>query len=276
MAGVAVGVVARGAALAVGRRGIEDRCRPWPDRAWPPWQALRLPAWRLLVSGEAGTGGDAQRGLLAESGQTTSYRGLDLWRKTRRFCNGAPFRKLIDDHPTRKPAALYSRTAPVVDAADRRHAPASHGGWLHTAHFLTSASQLEHLPALRAARDRLRRPLERRQVDRDQHADATDAPGLRIEDARAARSTSTCSASASRRSTTPCWPTSPATATPPCPSEAKLRWQRVMGQLPDDAREPARRGADVRPAPRPHRTRRDPAGRDPPAGRSKGSSSWCC
>ena len=36
----------------------------------------------------------------------------------------------------------------------------------------------------RAARGRLRRPIERRQVDRDQRPDAAEAPRLRVEDAR--------------------------------------------------------------------------------------------
>lgn len=48
--------------------------------------------------------------------------------------------------PPRKQAAHSSRPAPVVDAAAAERARVARG-WLHTAHFLTSAPQLEHLPA---------------------------------------------------------------------------------------------------------------------------------
>ena len=85
--------------------------------------------------------------------------------------------------------------------------------WTHTARFLTTASQLDQLPADRAARDRLRRPLQRRQVDRDQHAGAAEAARLRVARRRAARSTSTCSSSARRTRPTRCSPTCRATAT---------------------------------------------------------------
>lgn len=48
--------------------------------------------------------------------------------------------------PPRKPAAFPPRKAAVVDAATAERARVARG-WLHTAHFLTSAPQLEHLPA---------------------------------------------------------------------------------------------------------------------------------
>jgi len=49
--------------------------------------------------------------------------------------------------PSRKPAAPPSRATPAVDplVAERERTAL---GWLHTAHFLTSAPQLEHLPPL--------------------------------------------------------------------------------------------------------------------------------
>ncbi|AGU48306.1 ribosome biogenesis GTP-binding protein [Variovorax paradoxus B4] len=49
--------------------------------------------------------------------------------------------------PSRKHAAPPSRATPAVDplVAERERTAL---GWLHTAHFLTSAPQLEHLPAL--------------------------------------------------------------------------------------------------------------------------------
>ena len=49
--------------------------------------------------------------------------------------------------PSRKHAAPPSRATPAVDplVAERERIAL---GWLHTAHFLTSAPQLEHLPAL--------------------------------------------------------------------------------------------------------------------------------
>ena len=47
--------------------------------------------------------------------------------------------------PSRKSTAFPSRAAPAQDpqTAERERAAL---GWLHTAHFLTSAPQLEHLP----------------------------------------------------------------------------------------------------------------------------------
>ena len=47
--------------------------------------------------------------------------------------------------PPRKPAVSYSRTATAVDPQAAERARVARG-WLHTAHFLTSAPQLEHLP----------------------------------------------------------------------------------------------------------------------------------
>ena len=49
--------------------------------------------------------------------------------------------------PSRKPAAPFSRPAAAVDGAAAERIRIARG-WLHTAHFLTSAPQLEHLPTL--------------------------------------------------------------------------------------------------------------------------------
>ena len=68
-------------------------------------------------------------------------------------------------------------------AAPRAAAAKAALAWTHSARFLTTASQLDQLPTRRAARDRLRRPQQRRQVDRDQHAGAAEAAGLRVEHA---------------------------------------------------------------------------------------------
>ena len=67
----------------------------------------------------------------------------------------------------------------------------------------------------RAARDRLRRPLQRRQVDRDQHADAAEAPGLRLQDAGPHAAHQPVRAGPEATRPTRCSPTCPATATPP-------------------------------------------------------------
>ena len=76
-------------------------------------------------------------------------------------------------------------TSPPAAAAgeDERAAAKLALAWTHTARFLTTASKLAELPVDRAAGDRLRRPLERRQVDGDQCPDPAEAPRLRLEDA---------------------------------------------------------------------------------------------
>jgi len=98
-------------------------------------------------------------------------------------------------------------------------------GWLHTAHFLTSAPQLEHLPPVDLP--------EIAFVGRSNAGKSTCINTLTRPSGwpspprhRAGRRASTCSPWANRASPTPCWPTCPATATPPCPSRTSCAGSR--------------------------------------------------
>ena len=97
---VAVGAVAGGAAAGCWPAWRCSWCRPWRDRAWRPWRVPQRPAWRRARRRAKLALAAARQQGSKQQGRATSYGGLDLWRKTPRFYNGAPFRTLIDDHPT--------------------------------------------------------------------------------------------------------------------------------------------------------------------------------
>ncbi|MDM0000502.1 ribosome biogenesis GTP-binding protein YihA/YsxC [Variovorax sp. J22P240] len=129
--------------------------------------------------------------------------------------------------PPRKPAAPYSRTAPAVDAAAAERARVARG-WLHTAHFLTSAPQLEHLPpfdlpeiafvgrsnagkstAINTLTQQTRLAFASKTPGRTQHINLFGVGKQKVDDALLADL--------------------PGYGYAAVPREAKLRWQRVMG-----------------------------------------------
>src|SRR6478609_2695751 len=129
--------------------------------------------------------------------------------------------------PPRKPAAPYSRTAPAVDAAAAERARVARG-WLHTAHFLTSAPQLEHLPpfdlpeiafvgrsnagkstAINTLTQQTRLAFASKTPGRTQHINLFGVGKQKVDDAVLADL--------------------PGYGYAAVPREAKLRWQRVMG-----------------------------------------------
>ena len=87
-------------------------------------------------------------------------------------------------------------------------------------------AQLPPAAARRRLRGRLRRPLQRRQVQRAQRDVPAERAGPRLQDARAGRS-SWCS-STSRPPPTATWSTCPATATPRCPQDLQAHWQAFL------------------------------------------------
>jgi len=129
--------------------------------------------------------------------------------------------------PPRKPAASYSRTAPAVDAATAERVRVARG-WLHTAHFLTSAPQLEHLPmfdlpeiafvgrsnagkstAINTLTQQTRLAFASKTPGRTQHINLFGVGKQKVDDAVLADL--------------------PGYGYAAVPKEAKLRWQRVMG-----------------------------------------------
>ena len=167
-----------------------------------------------------------QQGCKQKGGKRLHIGGLDLWRKTPRFYNGAPFRKPIDDHP----AAQAGRASPAAPASTPQPPNAPAWRWAGCTPRTSSPARRSSntcppSSCRRSPSSAAPTPASRPPSTRSRSRRAWPSPPRRP----GARSTSTCSASASRRSTTPCWPTCPATATRPCRSEAKLRWQRVMG-----------------------------------------------
>lgn len=129
--------------------------------------------------------------------------------------------------PTRKPAVSYSRKATAVDPQAAERARVARG-WLHTAHFLTSAPQLEHLPpfelpeiafvgrsnagkstAINTLTQQTRLAFASKTPGRTQHINLFGVGKQKVDDAVLADL--------------------PGYGYAAVPKEAKLRWQRVMG-----------------------------------------------
>ncbi|CAN7614595.1 ribosome biogenesis GTP-binding protein YihA/YsxC [Variovorax sp. LjRoot84] len=129
--------------------------------------------------------------------------------------------------PRRLPATPPSRKAPVVDAAAAERIRIARG-WLHTAHFLTSAPQLEHLPAfdlpeiafvgrsnagkstaINTLTQQTRLAFASKTPGRTQHINLFGVGKQKVDDAVLADL--------------------PGYGYAAVPREAKLRWQRVMG-----------------------------------------------
>lgn len=129
--------------------------------------------------------------------------------------------------PSRKSAPAPSRATPAVDplAAERERTAL---GWLHTAHFLTSAPQLEHLPpldlpeiafvgrsnagkstAINTLTQQTRLAFASKTPGRTQHINLFGVGKQKVDDAVLADL--------------------PGYGYAAVPREAKLRWQRVMG-----------------------------------------------
>ncbi|HEY2255392.1 MAG TPA: ribosome biogenesis GTP-binding protein YihA/YsxC [Variovorax sp.] len=133
--------------------------------------------------------------------------------------------------PPRKPAAPSSRAptrgAALIDAAQAQRSRIALG-WLHTAHFITSAPQLEHLPpmelpeiafvgrsnagkstAINTLTQQHRLAFASKTPGRTQHINLFGVGKQRVDDAVLADL--------------------PGYGYAAVPKEAKLRWQRVMG-----------------------------------------------
>ena len=129
--------------------------------------------------------------------------------------------------PPRKPAVSYSRTATAADPETAERARVARG-WLHTAHFLTSAPQLEHLPpfdlpeiafvgrsnagkstAINTLTQQHRLAFASKTPGRTQHINLFGVGKQKVDDAVLADL--------------------PGYGYAAVPKEAKLRWQRVMG-----------------------------------------------
>jgi GTP-binding protein len=129
--------------------------------------------------------------------------------------------------PQRKPAAFPPRKAAAVDAATAERTRVARG-WLHTAHFLTSAPQLEHLPpfdlpeiafvgrsnagkstAINTLTQQTRLAFASKTPGRTQHINLFGVGKQKQDDAVLADL--------------------PGYGYAAVPKEAKLRWQRVMG-----------------------------------------------
>ncbi|RST53742.1 ribosome biogenesis GTP-binding protein YihA/YsxC [Variovorax sp. MHTC-1] len=129
--------------------------------------------------------------------------------------------------PRRLPATPPSRKAPVVDPAAAECIRVARG-WLHTAHFLTSAPQLEHLPAfdlpeiafvgrsnagkstaINTLTQQTRLAFASKTPGRTQHINLFGVGKQKVDDAVLADL--------------------PGYGYAAVPREAKLRWQRVMG-----------------------------------------------
>jgi GTP-binding protein len=128
--------------------------------------------------------------------------------------------------PPRKPAAPFRTKAAVDPALAERFRTAR--GWLHTAHFLTSAPQLEHLPqldlpeiafvgrsnagkstAINTLTQQTRLAFASKTPGRTQHINLFGVGRQKVDDAVLADL--------------------PGYGYAAVPREAKLRWQRVMG-----------------------------------------------
>ena len=145
VAGVAVGVVAGGAARPWPAY-VETR-RPWPGRAWPAWRGCGgSRRGGGLVGREAGAGARRPGGQPAAGEQATSYRGS--WIRLAQNPAILQWRTRADSSPHDHPDRPAGRRLPPPAGRQPPSAAASRCGWLHTARFLTSAPQLEHLPAL--------------------------------------------------------------------------------------------------------------------------------
>ncbi|VTU20956.1 ribosome biogenesis GTP-binding protein YihA/YsxC [Variovorax sp. PBL-E5] len=129
--------------------------------------------------------------------------------------------------PPRKPASYARRSAPATDAATAERVRIARG-WLHTAHFLTSAPQLEHLPpftlpeiafvgrsnagkstAINTLTQQTRLAFASKTPGRTQHINLFGVGKQKLDDAVLADL--------------------PGYGYAAVPKEAKLRWQRVMG-----------------------------------------------
>jgi GTP-binding protein len=129
--------------------------------------------------------------------------------------------------PPRKPAPSYSRKDTAADPAAAERARVARG-WLHTAHFLTSAPQLEHLPpfelpeiafvgrsnagkstAINTLTQQHRLAFASKTPGRTQHINLFGVGKQKVDDAVLADL--------------------PGYGYAAVPKEAKLRWQRVMG-----------------------------------------------
>ncbi|MEJ8820670.1 ribosome biogenesis GTP-binding protein YihA/YsxC [Variovorax humicola] len=129
--------------------------------------------------------------------------------------------------PPRKLAPVFSRPPAVADPAKAERARVAMG-WLHTAHFLTSAPQLEHLPtldlpeiafvgrsnagkstAINTLTQQTRLAFASKTPGRTQHINLFGVGKQKVDDAVLADL--------------------PGYGYAAVPKEAKLRWQRVMG-----------------------------------------------
>ncbi|MEJ8846563.1 ribosome biogenesis GTP-binding protein YihA/YsxC [Variovorax rhizosphaerae] len=129
--------------------------------------------------------------------------------------------------PPRKQAPISSRPPAVVDPAKAERGRVAMG-WLHTAHFLTSAPQLEHLPtldlpeiafvgrsnagkstAINTLTQQTRLAFASKTPGRTQHINLFGVGKQKVDDAVLADL--------------------PGYGYAAVPKEAKLRWQRVMG-----------------------------------------------
>jgi GTP-binding protein len=129
--------------------------------------------------------------------------------------------------PPRKPASYALRGAPAADPAAAERVRIARG-WLHTAHFLTSAPQLEHLPAftlpeiafvgrsnagkstaINTLTQQTRLAFASKTPGRTQHINLFGVGKRKLDDAVLADL--------------------PGYGYAAVPKEAKLRWQRVMG-----------------------------------------------
>ncbi|MBU1358105.1 MAG: ribosome biogenesis GTP-binding protein YihA/YsxC [Gammaproteobacteria bacterium] len=129
--------------------------------------------------------------------------------------------------PPRKPASGAMRHTPVVDPEVAKRERSARG-WLHTAHFLTSAPQLQHLPAfdlpeiafvgrsnagkstaINTLTQQTRLAFASKTPGRTQHINLFGVGKQKIDDAVLADL--------------------PGYGYAAVPREAKLRWQRVMG-----------------------------------------------
>ena len=164
---VAVGVVAGGADwLSTGWPWRS--CRPWPGRAWRPWprrrggrqrrRARRRRSWQLAAAPSSG--------CKQETGEQLHIGGLDLMAQNPAILQWRPVPKAHSmTTPPRKPAATYSPHGRRRRRRGRRTRPRRAGLAAHRP--LPHQRAAARPPAAaRAARDRLRRPLQRRQVDR--------------------------------------------------------------------------------------------------------------
>src|SRR5262245_41043557 len=169
-------------------------CWPWrmglaglprePSAVWQAAQTWVEIAWPLARSGLAGAGASAAiAGTTVHAARAASIReaidfmweeeSLLAWSKTQRFYNGAHHGR---PSTSQRPGAHPQEAR---DAGENGTGLGTYGALPH--HRQPTASVARH----RAARDRLRRALQRGQIHCHQHAHATAAARLRLQEAGA-------------------------------------------------------------------------------------------